>query len=76
MAAVSCWSAGNCSADGDYTDRAGHAQMFVASQVNGTWGTAEEVPGRPAGTPRGETLGSWSASISCSSCCHFIGPSA
>jgi hypothetical protein len=41
---VSCTSAGNCSAGGFYSDSSG-AQAFVVSQVNGTWGKAEEVPG-------------------------------
>jgi hypothetical protein len=42
--AVSCASAGNCSAGGAYTASSGH-QVFVVSQVNGRWGTAKEVPG-------------------------------
>ena len=42
---VSCASAGNCSAAGDYQDSSGHRQVFVVSQVNGTWGKAKEVPG-------------------------------
>ena len=42
---VSCATAGNCSAGGDYRDSAFHYQVFVVSQVNGTWGTAKEVPG-------------------------------
>jgi hypothetical protein len=46
--AVSCASAGNCSAGGSYLDRSGHAQAFVVSQVNGIWGTAREVPGTAA----------------------------
>ena len=42
---VSCPSAGNCAAGGDYKDGAGHTQAFVASEANGTWGTAIEIPG-------------------------------
>jgi D-alanine-D-alanine ligase-like ATP-grasp enzyme len=42
---VSCASAGNCSAGGDYRDGSGHEQAFVVTQVHGTWGKAEEVPG-------------------------------
>jgi hypothetical protein len=42
---VSCASAGNCSAGGDYVDNSGHQQAFVVSQAGGKWGTAEEVPG-------------------------------
>jgi hypothetical protein len=42
---VSCAAAGDCSAGGTYADSPSHAQAFVVSQVNGTWSTAEEVPG-------------------------------
>jgi hypothetical protein len=42
---VSCRSAGNCSAGGIYKDSSGRSQAFVVNQKNGTWSTAEEVPG-------------------------------
>jgi len=42
--AVSCATAGNCTAGGSYTNRAG-SQAFVAEERNGRWGTAIEVPG-------------------------------
>ena len=45
---VSCAAAGNCAIAGSYTDAAGHGQAFVASQANGTWGLAQEVPGTAA----------------------------
>jgi hypothetical protein len=45
---VSCASAGNCSAGGSYTDRAGARQVHVVSQVRGSWGRATEVPGAGA----------------------------
>src|SRR5215470_3706002 len=45
---VSCAPAGTCAAGGWYTDSSGGQQAFVASQVNGTWGTAEQVPGTAA----------------------------
>ncbi len=45
---VSCPSAGNCAAGGDYRDSAGHIQAFVVSERNGTWGKAIEVPGSAA----------------------------
>jgi hypothetical protein len=45
VGSVSCASAGNCSAGGDYTDAQDHAQAFVANEVNGSWGAAEEMPG-------------------------------
>ena len=42
---VSCASAGNCAAGGDYIDSSGKWQAFVVSEVNGTWGKAVEVAG-------------------------------
>ncbi len=42
---VSCGSPGNCATGGDYWDRHGHEQGFVAVERNGRWGTAIEVPG-------------------------------
>jgi hypothetical protein len=42
---VSCPSAGNCAAVGPYIDSLGNHQVFVASQVHGTWDNAIEVPG-------------------------------
>ena len=49
---VSCSSAGTCAAAGDYTDGGGQAQTFAASETNGTWKAAIEIPGSgtlPAG---------------------------
>ena len=45
---VSCASAGNCSAGGSYSDGSFAEQAFVVSETNGTWGTAQEVPGTGA----------------------------
>ena len=42
---MSCASAGNCSAGGNYADSSGKGQAFVVSEIHGTWGTSEEVPG-------------------------------
>jgi len=42
---LSCATAGNCSAGGNYTVSTRTHQAFVVSQVNGRWGTAKEVPG-------------------------------
>jgi hypothetical protein len=64
IASVSCGSAGNCSAGGHYTDSSGHFQVFVVSQVNGTWGKAIEVPGIAALNRGG---GAAIASVSCAS---------
>src|SRR6266851_4097114 len=60
---VSCASAGNCSAGGYYTDGSGRHQVFVVSQVNGTWHTAIEVPG----TAALNTGGNANISLSCAS---------
>ena len=42
---VSCPSADNCSAAGQYEDGSGNTQAFVVDEVNGTWGAAAEVTG-------------------------------
>jgi hypothetical protein len=61
---VSCASAGNCSAGGLYTDGLSHGQAFVVSQVNGVWGTAEQVPGTAALNAGGQAS---VPSVSCAS---------
>jgi hypothetical protein len=43
--AVSCASAGNCSAGGNYALSARLSQAFVVNETNGTWGKAQTVPG-------------------------------
>jgi hypothetical protein len=45
VSSVSCASAGNCAAGGQYSPSAGEIQAFVVSEKNGAWGQAEEVPG-------------------------------
>jgi len=65
---VSCASAGSCAIGGDYTDGAGRAQAFVASQTNGTWKQAIEVPGSgtlPAGRFGNSTLVSCATAGNC-----------
>jgi hypothetical protein len=62
ISSVSCAAAGDCAAGGTYTDGAGHDQAFVASEVNGTWHTAIEVPGTAALNSGGEAVVS---SVSC-----------
>lgn len=42
---VSCASAGNCAAGGDFGVKSGVAQAFVVSERGGRWGKAVEVPG-------------------------------
>jgi hypothetical protein len=42
---VSCASPGNCAAGGYYTDGSAARQAFVVDETDGTWGTAQPVPG-------------------------------
>ena len=48
ITSLSCASAGNCSAGGSYLDSSRRQHAFVVSQINGTWGTAMELPGTAA----------------------------
>jgi hypothetical protein len=43
--ALACSSAGNCVAGGDYRSSTAGQQGFVVVETNGTWGTAQELPG-------------------------------
>jgi hypothetical protein len=45
---LSCGSAGNCAAVGSYIDSAGNVQAWLATEVNGAWGDAVEIPGTAA----------------------------
>src|SRR5215472_13725906 len=45
---VSCAAPGDCSADGYYNNASDHEQAYVATQTNGTWGSAKEIPGTGA----------------------------
>jgi hypothetical protein len=62
ITSVSCASADNCAAGGQYQDSSGQFRAFVVSQAHGTWGTAIEVPGTAA--HRG---GAGTDSVSCAS---------
>jgi hypothetical protein len=44
VVAISCPSAGSCTAEGNYTDNSSAVHTFVINQVNGTWGFPTEVP--------------------------------
>src|SRR5580658_2622208 len=49
VTSVSCAPGGYCAAGGYCTDSSGQReQVFVASEVNGTWGPAAEIPGLAA----------------------------
>jgi hypothetical protein len=45
LSAISCRTKGNCSAGGSYSDAKKRQQGFVASEKNGKWAKAIEVPG-------------------------------
>src|SRR5579871_6905926 len=64
VSSVSCASAGNCVAGGNYMDGTYAFQAFVVVQKNGVWGQAVEVPGT-AGLNQGGYAGV--ASLSCTS---------
>lgn len=65
VSSISCASAGNCAAGGRYYANGFHA--WVATEKNGVWGNAIEVPGTPA--LRGNGSGAYTDlnSISCGS---------
>jgi hypothetical protein len=70
VSSVSCSSAGNCAAGGNYASRApninggGHQQGFVVSETNGRWGQVIEVPGLGALNTHGDA---GVESVSCAS---------
>src|SRR6266851_7003998 len=43
VSSVSCASPGSCAAGGDYNTDASGKHAFVVSEVNGSWGTAQQV---------------------------------
>jgi hypothetical protein len=61
--AMSCASAGNCTAGGEYYPASG-IQGMVVTETGGTWGKAEAVPGLAALNTGGEAV---IAAISCTS---------
>ena len=61
---MSCASAGNCSAGGNYLDQLGRYQAFVLTEVSGTWHASLEVPGTAALNRGGDAQVS---TISCAS---------
>jgi hypothetical protein len=47
-AVISCAAPGDCALGGSYAATSGGYELpFIDSEVNGTWGAAEAVPGRP-----------------------------
>src|SRR5215813_13047779 len=45
LTSVSCSSAGDCAAGGVYRSSSGSYQAFVVDEVQGSWRSAQEVPG-------------------------------
>jgi hypothetical protein len=81
VSVVSCGSAGDCGAGGDYTNGLIYAgthyqqnasQAFVASEVNGAWCTAEEIPG-VAALNKGRDAGLSSMSCPSAGNCSAVG---
>ena len=64
VSSLSCASPRNCAAAGDYSDRRGHLQAFVAVERRGRWGQAIEVPGLGALNTGGDVE---NFSVSCGS---------
>ena len=66
VTSVSCASAGNCAAGGYYSNGSGSGrrQVFVASEKNGVWRKAIEVPGTASLNRGGDA---WLNSVSCAS---------
>lgn len=66
---VSCDTKGNCTAGGSYKNGHGHAEGFVISERNGTWGKAVNVPGlsslAPAAGPTRVTAVACTSAASC-----------
>ena len=74
---VSCASAGNCAAGGSYVDRNGD-QAFAATEANGIWHKAFEVPGSAAlnlGGYAGITSVSCSVPGNCTAGGYYLGSS-
>ena len=69
---VSCATAGNCGAGGDYIDRRRGPEGFVVSETNGVWGTAINVPGLRALDPAGDAA-VWSVSCAPAGSCTAAG---
>jgi hypothetical protein len=61
--AVSCASAGHCTAAGAYTDSSGHFYGFTVTQNKGRWGTAERI--RSAAVNAGGQAAPGFGSLSC-----------
>ncbi len=75
MGGVSCTSAGNCTAVGDYTDSSGDLEGFIWTETGGVWGTAVEVtpPANAASDPLVERYGQGALSCPSPGNCTAVG---
>jgi hypothetical protein len=69
---VSCASAGNCSAVGNYVDSSGHSQGVLLTQSAGTWASGVEVT-LPAGAGTEPLVAVLSVSCSSAGNCSAVG---
>ena len=61
VASVSCGPGGDCAAGGQCFDASSRAHAFVLTERNGQWGTAIEVPGLAALSPKNANISSVSS---------------
>ncbi len=75
MGGVSCTSAGNCTAVGDYTDSSGDLEGFLWTETAGVWGTGVEVtpPANAASDPLVERYGQGALSCPSAGNCTAVG---
>ena len=69
---VSCASAGNCSAVGDYVDNSGHSQSLLLAETGGTWATGVKAP-LPANMGTNPEAGIDSVSCASAGNCTAVG---
>src|SRR5205085_10195689 len=77
LLSVSCTSAGNCSAVGNFTDGLGHKEGLLLTEAEGSWTGVEEATLPPDHRPSGPTSGPdvLVDSVSCASAgeCSAVG---
>jgi hypothetical protein len=69
---VSCSSAGNCAAAGQYTDSSSHTQGLLLTESSGTWATGVEAP-LPANAAANPDVGLNSLSCAAAGSCAAVG---
>ena len=70
--AVSCSSAGNCSAVGNYVDSSGNTQGLLMTEMSGTWATGVEAA-LPAGTAADPKVNLYLVSCASAGNCSAVG---